>query len=46
MAYCKKCGYGIGSQGHYDFCIVKRPGSFTRESGEKIAEEFATDKGV
>jgi hypothetical protein len=23
MTYCMKCGYGIGSQGHYDCCITK-----------------------
>ena len=21
--YCSKCGYGIGSQGHYDICEKK-----------------------
>ena len=24
MAYCARCGFGIGSQGHYDCCITKK----------------------
>jgi len=24
MSYCKECGYGIGSQGHEDFCVTKK----------------------
>lgn len=24
MAYCEVCGFGIGSQGHYDYCIDKK----------------------
>jgi hypothetical protein len=23
MSYCAQCGFGIGSQGHYDCCIRK-----------------------
>ena len=28
--YCKKCGYGYGSQGHHDMCVAKKKGSGPR----------------
>jgi len=34
MAYCGKCGYGIGSQGHYDCCVTKKS-TYTR-NGNRI----------
>ena len=33
MAYCRKCGYGIGSQGHYDYCIAKDEDASPRSYG-------------
>ena len=34
MAYCDKCGFGIGSQGHED-CCVNKTSTYTR-NGNRI----------
>jgi len=42
MAYCNKCGYGIGSQGHYDCCITKK--STRTRNGMRINDWEAEDE--
>ena len=36
--YCKKCGYGYGSQGHQDYCITKEKGATPRREIDDYPE--------
>ena len=42
MAYCEKCGFGIGSQGHQDYCVDKKEEAEKSRRMSKMATDINT----
>tara|TARA_R100001530_G_scaffold125792_2_gene94415 strand:+ start:4133 stop:4249 length:117 start_codon:yes stop_codon:yes gene_type:complete len=38
MSYCNECGFGIGSQGHYDICEKKTHKGYRNISYDEVAK--------